>query len=31
MDGAGSIQAALENYVKEVKDKTYPAPEHTFG
>lgn len=30
MEGAGSIQAALENYVKEVKDKTYPAPEHTF-
>jgi len=30
MEGAGSIQAALENYVQEVKDKTYPAPEHTF-
>ena len=30
MEGAGSIQAALENYVKEVKGKTYPAPGHTF-
>jgi len=30
MDGAGSIQAALENYVREVKARAYPAPEHTF-
>lgn len=30
MQGAESIQAALESYVKAVKDKTYPAPEHTF-
>ncbi|MGA7965005.1 MAG: 3-methyl-2-oxobutanoate hydroxymethyltransferase [Gammaproteobacteria bacterium] len=30
MEGAGSIQAALENYVKSVKDRSYPAPEHTF-
>lgn len=30
MDGAGSIQAALEGYVKSVKDRSYPAPEHTF-
>jgi len=30
MEGAGSIQAALENYVREVKEHVYPAPEHTF-
>ena len=30
MQGAESIQAALENYVKAVKDRSYPAPEHTF-
>lgn len=30
MAGADSIQAALETYVKEVKGKIYPAPEHTF-
>lgn len=30
MDGASSIQAALESYVKSVKDRSYPAPEHTF-
>ena len=30
MAGAPSIQAAIENYVKEVKAKTFPAAEHTF-
>lgn len=30
MQGAPSIQAAIENYVKEVKAKVFPAPEHTF-
>jgi 3-methyl-2-oxobutanoate hydroxymethyltransferase len=28
--GAGSIQAAVENYVKEVKTGTFPGPEHSF-
>ncbi len=30
MQGAESIQAALENYVQAVKDRSYPAPEHSF-
>ena len=30
MAGAPSIQAAIENYVREVKAKTFPAPEHCF-
>ena len=30
MQGAPSIQTAIENYVKEVKAKVFPAPEHTF-
>lgn len=30
MDGAGDIQAALEAYVREVKDGTYPQKEHGF-
>lgn len=30
MAGAGSIQEALEAYVKAVKDRSYPAPEHSF-
>ena len=30
MQGAASIQAALENYVRAVKDGGYPAPEHCF-
>lgn len=30
MQGAGSIRAAVENYVKEVKGKTFPGPEHSF-
>jgi 3-methyl-2-oxobutanoate hydroxymethyltransferase len=29
--GAGSIAAALEGYVKAVKDGSYPAPEHCFS
>ena len=28
--GAGSIQGAIEGYVKEVKAGTYPGPEHSF-
>lgn len=28
--GAPSVQAAIEAYVKAVKDKTFPAPEHCF-
>ncbi len=30
MRDAGSIQAAVEAYVKEVKAKTFPGPEHSF-
>ena len=30
MRGAASIQAAVENYVKEVKAGTFPAAEHSF-
>ena len=30
MEGAPSVQAAIEAYVKAVKDKSYPAPEHCF-
>ena len=31
-DGAApSVEAAIAAYVREVKAKTYPAPEHTFG
>ncbi len=30
MQGAGSIQAAVERYVKEVKAKSFPGPEHSF-
>ena len=30
MEGAGSIQGAVSAYVKAVKDKIFPAPEHTF-
>jgi 3-methyl-2-oxobutanoate hydroxymethyltransferase len=30
MQGAASIQDALAAYVKAVKDKTFPGPEHTF-
>ncbi|HET9700289.1 MAG TPA: 3-methyl-2-oxobutanoate hydroxymethyltransferase, partial [Burkholderiales bacterium] len=28
--GTGSIQAAVENYVKEVKAGTFPGAEHSF-
>ena len=28
--GAGSVQAAVETYVKEVKAKTFPAAEHSY-
>jgi 3-methyl-2-oxobutanoate hydroxymethyltransferase len=30
LEGAPSVQAAIEAYVKAVKDKTYPGPEHSF-
>ena len=30
MDGAASIQQAVENYVRAVKDGSFPAPEHSF-
>ena len=30
MEAAGTIQAAVELYVKEVKAKTFPGPEHSF-
>jgi len=30
MAGAGSIQAAAEAYVKQVKAKEFPGPEHSF-
>ena len=30
MMGAGSIQAAVEAYVKQVKAKEFPGPEHSF-
>jgi 3-methyl-2-oxobutanoate hydroxymethyltransferase len=30
MQGAPSVKAAIEAYVKAVKDKTFPAPEHCF-
>ena len=30
LQGAPSIKAAIEAYVKAVKDKSYPAPEHCF-
>jgi 3-methyl-2-oxobutanoate hydroxymethyltransferase len=31
MRAGGSIQGAVETYVKEVKAKTYPGPEHSFS
>ena len=31
MQGAGSVSAAIESYVKAVKDKSFPALEHTFS
>ena len=30
MQGAGSIQAAVQAFVKEVKAGTFPGPEHSF-
>jgi len=30
MTGAGSVQAAVEAYVKQVKAKTFPGAEHSF-
>ena len=30
MRAAGSIQGAVELYVKEVKARTFPGPEHSF-
>ena len=30
MDGAKDIEGAIAGYVKAVKDKSYPAPEHCF-
>jgi len=30
MDGAPSVKAAIEAYVKAVKARTFPAPEHCF-
>lgn len=31
MDGATSIQQAVQNYVRAVKDGSYPGPEHSFN
>jgi len=31
MRPAGSIQGAVELYVKEVRAKTFPGPEHSFS
>ena len=31
MDGAGSIHAAISNYVSEVKQGQFPGPEHSFS
>jgi len=30
MEGAPSVKAAIQAYVKAVKDKSFPAPEHCF-
>lgn len=30
MDGAGSLRAAVEAYVKAVKDRSFPAPQHAY-
>jgi 3-methyl-2-oxobutanoate hydroxymethyltransferase len=30
MAGQGSIQAAVQAYVRAVKDRSFPAPEHCF-
>ena len=31
MDGAGDIPQAVENYVRAVKDGSFPGPEHSFS
>jgi 3-methyl-2-oxobutanoate hydroxymethyltransferase len=31
MDGAASIQQAVEGYVRAVKDGSFPGPEHSFS
>ena len=31
MQGAGTVSEAIGNYVKAVKDQSFPALEHTFG
>ena len=31
MDGQSSVQAAVEAYVRAVKEQTFPAAEHTFS
>jgi 3-methyl-2-oxobutanoate hydroxymethyltransferase len=31
MEGSGSVLAACEAYVRAVKDRTYPAPQHCFS
>jgi 3-methyl-2-oxobutanoate hydroxymethyltransferase len=30
LSGAGSVQGAIEAYVREVKAKTFPGPEHSY-
>jgi 3-methyl-2-oxobutanoate hydroxymethyltransferase len=30
LEGAPSVKGAIEAYVKAVKGKTYPGPEHSF-
>jgi ketopantoate hydroxymethyltransferase len=30
MEGAASIKEAVANYVKAVKNRKFPAPEHSF-
>ena len=30
MDGAGSIEAAVKNYVAAVKSRAFPGPEHSY-
>ena len=30
MEGSPSVRAAIEAYVKAVKNKTFPGPEHSF-
>jgi 3-methyl-2-oxobutanoate hydroxymethyltransferase len=30
MAGTGSVQAAVEAYVKQVKAREFPGPEHSF-